>query len=78
MTKQEFLVELEDILQREEPCLENDSLEDYEEWDSLSKMAVMAYYSKHFDVKLSLNTFAEGGGIKYVSDLIALAGDRIQ
>ena len=41
MKKQEFLVELEDILQREEPCTENDSLKDYEEWDSLSKMAVM-------------------------------------
>lgn len=75
MTKQEFLVELEDILQREEPCLEDDSLEDYEEWDSLSKMSLMAYYDKNFGVKLRLDSFAD---LKSVADLIELAGDKIQ
>lgn len=75
MTKQEFLVELEDILQREEPCSEFDSLEDYEEWDSLSKMELMAYYDKNFDIKLSLNSFES---LKTVEDLIALANGKIQ
>lgn len=75
MTKQEFLVELEGILQREEPCLEFDSLEDYEEWDSLSKMSLMAYYDKNFGVKLRLDSFMD---IKSVADLIALAGGKIQ
>ena len=75
MTKQEFLVELEDILQREEPCSEFDSLEDYEEWDSLSKMSLMAYYDKNFGVKLRLDSFAD---LKSVADLIELAGDKIQ
>lgn len=74
MTKQEFLVELEDILQREEPCSEFDSLEDYEEWDSLSKMALMAYYDKNFDIKLSLNSFES---LKTVADLIMLANGKI-
>lgn len=46
MNKAEFLVELEDVLQREESCSENDDLHSYEEWDSLSKMAVMAYFDK--------------------------------
>ena len=31
MKKEEFLVELEDVLQREEPCTETDVLEDYDE-----------------------------------------------
>lgn len=75
MTKKEFLVELEDILQREEPCLESDGLEDYEEWDSLSKMSLMAYYDRNFDVKLSLHSFE---GLKTVGDLIALAEGKIQ
>lgn len=75
MKKTDFLVELEDILQREEPCREEDSLEDYEEWDSLSKMAVMAYYDKNFNVKISLQDFQE---IKTVNDLITLAGDKIE
>ena len=75
MKKTDFLVELEDILQREEPCREEDALEDYEEWDSLSKMAVMAYYDKNFNVKISLQVFQE---IKTVNDLITLAGDKIE
>lgn len=74
MNKADFLVELEDILQREDPCSENDNLEDYDEWDSLSKMAVMAYYDKNFKVKIGLNQLGE---IKTVSDLIKLAGENI-
>lgn len=74
MNKTDFLVELEDILQREEPCNENDTLEDYDEWDSLSKMAVMAYYDKNFKVKIGLNRLGE---LKTVSDLIKLAGENI-
>ncbi len=75
MDKAVFLVELEDILQREEPCAENDNLEDYEEWDSLSKMAIMAYYDKNFGVKLSLNDLKN---VSTVSDLIKLAGNGVQ
>ncbi len=74
MKKSEFLVALEDILQREEPCAIEDVLEDYEEWDSLSKMAVMAYYKKNFNVEVNLNSLGE---LKTVSDLVKLAGDKI-
>ena len=55
--------------------MELDSLEDYEEWDSLSKMSLMAYYDKNFGVKLRLDSFMD---IKSVADLIALAGGKIQ
>ena len=75
MNKADFLVELEDILQREEPCNIDDNLNDYEEWDSLSKMSIMAYYDKNFGVKLSLNDLKT---VATVSDLVALAGDKIQ
>lgn len=74
MKKSEFLVELEDVLQREEPCNENDVLEDYEEWDSLSQMAILAYYKKNFDIGITLNDLKN---VKTVSDLIKLAGDKI-
>ncbi|MBR1754522.1 acyl carrier protein [bacterium] len=74
MKTEDFLVELEDILQREEPCNVNDALTDYEEWDSLSKMAVMAYYKKNFGVDINLNTLKE---INTVDELIKLAGDKI-
>ena len=74
MNKADFLVELEDILQREDPVSENDNLEDYDEWDTLSKMAVMAYYDKNFKIKIGLNQLGE---LKTISDLIKLAGDNI-
>ena len=75
MEKKEFLVELEDILQREEPCNETDLLEDYEEWDSLSKMALMAFFDKKFGIKLSLKNFKE---FKTVEDIIKIAGSKIK
>lgn len=75
MKKADFLVDLEDVLQREEACNENDVLADYEEWDSLSKMATMAYFDKTFGVKITLAQLKEIGK---VSDLIALAGDKIE
>ncbi len=74
MKKEEFLVELEDVLQREEACNEFDLLEEYEEWDSLSKMAIMAFYSKNFGISITLNELKE---LKTVNDLIELAGDKI-
>ncbi|MBO5738829.1 acyl carrier protein [bacterium] len=74
MKKEEFLVELEDVLQREEPCNETDILEEYDEWDSLSKMAIMAFYSKNFGINVTLNDLKE---LKTVEDLIKLAGDKI-
>lgn len=75
MKTEEFLSELEDILQREEPCKAEDNLEDYDEWDSLSKMAIMAYYGKTFGIKISLSQLSS---LKTVSDLITLAGENIQ
>ena len=74
MNKDEFLAELQDVLQREDDCHIDDKLDDYEEWDSLSKMAVMAFYNKNFSIKISLD---ELSNLKTVSDLIKLAGDKI-
>lgn len=75
MKKEDFLIELEDILQREEPCNITDLLEDYEEWDSLSKMALLSFFDKSFGIKLSLKDFKE---LESVEDIVKLAGDKIQ
>jgi acyl carrier protein len=71
MDKTKFLIELEDVLQRPAPCAPDDVLADYEEWDSLSKMAVMAFFDQKFDVKMTL---ADIQNLKTVNDLIAKAG----
>ncbi len=70
MNKEQFLTELQDVLQRDDPVLENDVLADYDEWDSLSKMATMAFFDKNFGVKISLK---EIGELKTVKDLLNLA-----
>lgn len=74
MTTQEFLVDFQDVLQRDEPVTADTVLGDLIEWDSLSKMATMAYFKSHFGMAISLNGFTD---IKTVADLIALAGDKI-
>ena len=74
MHKQQFLEDLEDILQRDEPCSETDELASYEEWDSLSQMSLIAYMDRNFGIKLDFNNFEN---IKTVADLIELAGGKI-
>ena len=74
MKKVYCLVALEDVLQRDEACNAEDMLEDYEEWDSLSKMAIMSYFDKNFGIKITLNQLKE---IHQVNDLIQMAGSKI-
>ena len=74
MQREQFLIDLEDVLQRDEPCGEADILEDYEEWDSLAKMSLMAYFEKNFNIKLS---FSQMHAFKTVEQLIELAGENI-
>lgn len=75
MTKEDFLLELEDILQTDDPIEIDLQLEDLEEWDSLAMMAVMSYYKKNFGINVTLKELKE---IKSPADLIALAGDKIK
>lgn len=74
MKKKDFLVDLEEVLQREDSCKENDILDEYEEWDSLAKMALIAYYSKNFNLELTLGSFKD---LKTANDLIELAEGKI-
>ena len=71
MNKEEFIEKLEDILQTEESLKEETVLEDLEEWDSLAKMSLAAFYSSQFSKSL---TFQDFKSLKTVKDLIDLAG----
>ncbi len=74
MTKEDFLTELVDILQREEACKETDALAEYDEWDSLAMMSILAYYENEFNIKISTSDLRQ---VVTVADLIKLAGDGI-
>ena len=71
MNKAEFLEEFIEVLQTEEEIDENTVLEELEEWDSLSKMATIAFLDKNFSIKV---TFDEIKNFKTVQDIIDKAG----
>lgn len=54
MTKDEFLVQMQDVLQTEVDLKMDTVLGDLDEWDSLSMMATMAFLDKNFGVRLKI------------------------
>lgn len=71
MTKEEFMVQMQDVLQTEETLTAETMLVDLEEWDSLSIMATMAFVDKNFGIKLKMSDFKE---IETMSDLMGRVG----
>ena len=53
MNREEFLEVVTDLLQTEEELSFETDLEELEEWDSLSAMAMIAFIDKNFGIKLS-------------------------
>ena len=54
MTRDEFLVEMQDVLQTEEDLTLDMPLAEIPEWDSLAIMSTMAFLDSRMGVKLSL------------------------
>jgi acyl carrier protein len=54
MTKEEFLVQMQDVLQTDAELSMETVLDELDEWDSLSMMATMAFLDKNFGVKLKI------------------------
>lgn len=75
MTKQEFLRELEDVLEADVDSIKGDeTLADLGSWDSLAVMSFIAMVDEKFGVTLAASKLADA---KSVGDLIALLGDKI-
>ena len=71
MTKEEFLTEMQDVLQTDDTLTVETVLDDLAEWDSLSMMATMAFLDKNFGVKVGLKDFKE---MSTIGDIAAKAG----
>lgn len=71
MTKTEFLINLQDVLETDMELTEDMSLGDIEEWDSLSMMAVMAFFNKSLSISLLP---AEIKKMTIVGELVKKAG----
>ena len=68
MEKEKFLAELAEILE-EEIVNENDVLADFEAWDSLSILGIIAYVSENLSITLNNKEIRDCGT---VTDLIKL------
>ena len=71
MTKDEFLAEMQDVLQTDDTLTMETALDDLAEWDSLAIMATMAFLDRNFGVKLRLTDFKE---LATVGDIATKAG----
>ena len=71
MDRNEFLTQMQDILQTDEELSFDMNLDDLEEWDSLSKMATVAFLDSNFGVK---TTFSDFESIKTIEDKTKKAG----
>lgn len=71
MNKNEFLNEMQDVLQTEDTLSLDTILEDLVEWDSLSVMATMAFLDKNFGVKTTMSDYK---AMKTIGDIAKKAG----
>ncbi len=71
MTKEEFLTQMQDVLQTDTNLTPDTVLVDLEEWDSLSIMATMAFVNKNFGLTLKMSDFKE---VESMSDLMTKVG----
>ncbi len=71
MSKEEFLVQMQDVLQTETELTMETVLDELDEWDSLSMMATMAFLDKNFGIKLKI---ADIKVLATIGDIAAKAG----
>ncbi len=71
MTRDEFIVEMQDVLQTDAQLTAETELTDLAEWDSLAVMATMAFLDRNFGVKLSIADIKE---LNTIGDIVAKAG----
>lgn len=75
MTKEEFFIEFMDILQRDDPVQEDDSLAGYEEWDSMAIMSLMVWFESRLNIRHPFNFYA---GLKSVREILEASEGQIE
>lgn len=71
MNRQEFLTQMQDVLQTDEELTFDTVLDDLVEWDSLAVMATMAFLDKEFGVKTTMKDYKE---MLTIADIAQKAG----
>lgn len=71
MTKEEFVEQMQDVLQTDAELSMETVLADLDEWDSLSMMATMAFLNKNFGISLKISDLK---AFATIGDIAAKAG----
>lgn len=71
MSEEEFLTEMQDVLQRDDELTLDMPLKDIEEWDSLAVMGTAAFLQHRFSVRLTMDDFKR---MRVIRDIAAAAG----
>ena len=72
MDKEQFLIDLAEILE-ENVVNENDVLAEFEAWDSLSILSIIAYAQEHYKKQLKNKEIRD---LETVAELITLIEDK--
>lgn len=72
MDKELFLIDLAEILE-EDVVNESDVLADFEAWDSLSILSIIAYAQEHFKIQLKNQEIRD---VETVGELISLIENK--
>jgi acyl carrier protein len=71
----DFLLELQELLQCDDPLTADSILTERAEWDSLAVMSCIAYFDRHFGVKTKISQYKK---IQTVMDLIVLTQGAVR
>lgn len=74
MTTAEFLAQMQQMLQCDQPLSTDTDLIYLEEWDSLGFMLVITFFDKNFGIRL---TFDQLKDCDTIADVVALAQGKI-
>lgn len=76
MKLEDFIKEFEEILNMEAGALSLEmNLNDLDEWDSLSKIALEVFLEEEFELKVEVETL---NGLKTVADIVEIVKDKLQ
>ena len=71
MTTEDFLIQLQEVLETDTVLTTDTVLADLDEWDSLAQMATMSFLNRNFGIKTNI---AELAALGTVADLAHKAG----
>ena len=65
--EQKFIEDFQEALEREDPVQLTDQFRDYDEWDSLSRLSLIAMLDDEYEVQIENDDFEK---LQTVADLI--------